>query len=408
MYANRKNKEKVSRVIGGGNGSKQRAKKKENPTGENIAYYSRGVDYIQRKIGFEFQTHGGNINVKKWENRNACFPEHGELIYEGAGFRMETDGTDLEYVTEAVDESDAVGLEQKVTNASKLHMDILGSKLKHEKFKDRGWYYMVDNGTQNYLIYKSGQRNAHPQATVGINLNKVYSFMNEMVNTRSKQIETIGYGGTTSKVNKDKQKKAVKAAISNITSINGLTDKGRGFMAIIEQYIDVCKTFSSKWPVNAKNAMPFMSRSNLYSYWKALDNDEQNAIEIQINKLGENVIIAKEKNNGGSSNLTLKNWFDNLKKGNDTLSSFHSVSNLSLTKEGEPNKEMQKYNIKNPLDIGDNRIGLLLELRAMKREVPPEKWPEVAEAVRKIVASTNQKQMGESIFSLTEISSYKI
>lgn len=365
MYETKLNRKKVSRKI------------------DNCQKRKSDDDIIQRKIGFEFQTHGGDKNVEKIDGSS---PKHGDFIYQGEGFRMEADGTDLEYVTEPVDESDAKGLKQKVTNAANLHITICKGA-EYKGFRSSGLYYLK-NG---YRILKSGERTAHPQATVGIDLNKVYSFMNEMVNSSSKQIETIGYGGTTSKVNEDKQKNDVSAAISKITSINGLEDRGKGFMAIIEQYIDVCKTFSSKWPVNAKNAMPFMSRSNLYSYWKELKNSEQEAIESYINSMGEDVIIAKEYNNKGKYKLTLKAWFDDLKKGIDTLSSFHSVSNLSLTKDGKPNKEMKKYNIKKPLDIGNNRIGLLLELRAMKREVSPEQWINVAEAVRSIVEFTNKE-----------------
>lgn len=377
MYEARQNKEKVSRRIDGG----QRQKVDD--------------DIIQRKIGFEFQTHGGNKNVEKIGKSIK------QNIYKGCGFIMKADGSDLEYVTEAVDESDAAGLEQKVNNASALHEAICNSN-GYKGFRDSGKVYII-NG---YRIFKDGEKTAHPQATVGIELDKVYSFMYEMVNSASAEVATIGYGGTTSHVNADNQKDIVSSVLSSVADIDGLSDKGRGFIAIVKQYIEVLKTFPLEQPpVNAKNAMPFMSRSNLFSYWAELDKNEQKTIDSYINGLGKGVIIAKQ----GNTEITLQNWFNDIKSGKDTLSQFHSVSALFMKQKMTPNKAMSKYKIENPLDIGGSRKGLLLELRAMKRKVLPEKWVEVAEAVRKVVVLMNQRTEEESerIFALTETLSYR-
>ena len=107
MYEARQNKEKVSRRIDSGKGIWQR---NDEASQRNLRHdiLSRcwNNKISQRKVGFEFQTIGGEWNVFKKKNRNQyTYPGHAESIKNLNNIKIETDGVDLEFVTYPIDEN---------------------------------------------------------------------------------------------------------------------------------------------------------------------------------------------------------------------------------------------------------------------------------------------------------------
>lgn len=167
----------------------------------------RKQETIQRKIGMEFQTYGGEWNIKKLrvpagktpEARKrefaACVSkgdgsEERMLVSAGRdiisdfsgtkGYQVTADGPDLEYVTNAFDErTEKDRLINAVTQAAQQHEQFLGMTDGQQVIEEK--YRLINGAGGIYCINKDGEKTAHPQATVGVKYEKIPALIERMI-----------------------------------------------------------------------------------------------------------------------------------------------------------------------------------------------------------------------------------
>ncbi|MCM1284032.1 MAG: hypothetical protein NC180_09400 [Muribaculaceae bacterium] len=166
---------------------------------------------VQRKVGLEFQTYKGKWNIKKLRSgRDMAERERivdklfasagrseepkraGELLVSAErvtlakrrGYEITTDGTDLEYVTNAFDEADEIRLAAMIKaagDAGNSHQELLDNPPDYADAKVGVDYYKVRRGGECYYINRLGEQTAHPQATVGVALEKIPELIHRIV-----------------------------------------------------------------------------------------------------------------------------------------------------------------------------------------------------------------------------------
>lgn len=238
-----------------------------------------------RKIGMEFQTVNGNWNVRKlglhkmrgleitlssgkksilntndkiiaeFERDYASYIDSGYLVKprvheardiafeQTEGYKISADGEDLEYITQAFDErTEQYKLLQAVTKASEMHEKITEGR-ESEPFvgviKKVGTLYRIESGGNIYYINQSGEKKAHPQATVGVKFESIPDLFTE-----------IASSNTTEGVNYLVENKASRPiAKQSFQSIHDLSTKSypsaskkaQAFLQLIEHYITIIK-----------------------------------------------------------------------------------------------------------------------------------------------------------------------
>lgn len=153
---------------------------------------------VQRKVGLEFQTYKGEWNIKQLQD--GATPEEREEVEEemrrgtlgkaskrllktpedrislytdSIGFKVEMDGLDLEYITKAFDEeTEKDRLCEAARQAGTVHENISHTMPKFAK-EELGSCYSVEKGGMVYYINKKGEQTAHPQATIGVEYEKI-------------------------------------------------------------------------------------------------------------------------------------------------------------------------------------------------------------------------------------------
>ncbi|MCH5261129.1 MAG: hypothetical protein J1F18_15385, partial [Lachnospiraceae bacterium] len=154
---------------------------------------------VQRKIGMEYQTVGGKNNVfVKTLFTVKAHAGHGTFLFRSNNIEVTADGPDLEYVTPAVNTPEealeagraAAGIHQQLMAYKDANLGVPGlysMKAKnveekvdafvYDKYKEvnqdaeqRSWMYLT--GGTFYMLMNLGN-SAHPQATVGIRMNKI-------------------------------------------------------------------------------------------------------------------------------------------------------------------------------------------------------------------------------------------
>lgn len=213
---------------------------------------------IQRKIGMEFQTYGGNRNVKRLKKQqgldnqalieafNNCVNSNGDIdsmlepaerdtildFSGGVGYQVTADGPDLEYITNAFNETDKDGLVYAVSQAAEQHKEYTG--MAGALAFAGGKYYCTEGVNGVYCIYKNGEQTAHPQATVGIKYEKIPDLIKKITDARSGHILY------------QERKESIRG---NLTEAKERADKGvvphrvvepekcRAWIALVEEYI---------------------------------------------------------------------------------------------------------------------------------------------------------------------------
>lgn len=374
---------------------------------------------IQCKIGMEFQSVGKDWNVKKMPDLESGItekslkePEHGEEIWNDNGLSVQTDFDDLEYVTSAFDEK----------KEQKPFLDQIKKAAATHKFytSGKGYALLSPNGGKSewiselnlinsnhkdwWIINGEGEKSAHPQATVGVELENIDAFigniMSKVTDIQSKDRKTkkrlIQSPMSFKKVPFKKVQSTINAARKRVHDYAFHSDKAKGFAHIVMQYVQMTTLFLQKQEKdkkrllnNAKNAMSFMSRTSLDALYKLLNEEEQEAVIFFFKKQTEykkNHYLAYENPSKKEPPIILefKEWVDelNANKKDKLVGKYHSVSAIG---ENPDTKTKMKYGVEKGTDIGDSRSGVIMELRALTRNVEPEKWVSIASMILKIL-----------------------
>lgn len=213
---------------------------------------------IQRKIGMEFQTYGGNRNVKRLKKQqgldnqalieafNNCVNSNGDIdsmlepaerdtildFSRRAGYRVTADGPDLEYITNAFNETDKDKLVNAVSQAAEQHKEYTGTA--GALAFAGGKYYCVDGEDGVYCIYKDGEKTAHPQATVGIKYEKIPDLIKKITDARPGDI-LYQERKESKRRNLTEAKKS--ADLSILLGKVRESSKCRAWIALVEEYI---------------------------------------------------------------------------------------------------------------------------------------------------------------------------
>lgn len=294
---------------------------------------------VQRKVGFEFQTVGGDWNVLAVETQisphasglpqfDASKPRHGEELT-GAGLpgiKVTTDSWDLEYITaNPADERGGLGSMVRQVNAAGVkHLSI--QRLDPDCYAvRRGKSYPAIRServfnTRGFLINPKGMMAAHPQATVGVKKERLFELMRRVTDictdggTRiSAQRQVSGhegepyyasYGHTTFSVNvvpptemvdtsrlAQSQQNALAQAV-NIAENSRTSAEAKGMIALLEHLILVNveshttamnDRARSSYQTNAKNKMPVMPRTSPADLFQHLTPTAQDEVINHFN-----------------------------------------------------------------------------------------------------------------------------
>lgn len=400
---------------------------------------------IQRMIGMEYQTVGGDTNVYvKKDNTWKCNDKHGLFLFKTKdGTAVTADGGDLEYVTPPVKTAEEAL--QAGDNAASIHKTLMEGN-KPSVIYQTGHLFLPKTDLRPYCGVQIGSTdykfdnlqkttNAHPQATVGIRMDKISDLLTNLggigVSGEENKNSTgeLTLGLTSGKLQDEdlklqKQtmldapvlaKKAVddylgkvSKDIKDVTDYNSIVSLLSLLIAYNRQFRIIAKTPDAA--LNAKNAMPVMSRTSLYDAFKKLKTDNDRDIFIgsldyfadwrivddsPIPSLIGKKILAGERDKKDAllwSLVSVDDWKDGIKptKETDALhgSPFDSVSSL----ENPLDKATKaKFHIKESTDIGiKDTPGILAELRGLERGVPYTQWGKIAEQVAILVNRLNE------------------
>lgn len=376
--------------------------KKENLSDYSIddmpIHLKLGGNVVQRAVGMEFQTVGGKRNVfgissRVAENSYVGNAEAPSTIREFNGFKITVDAkTDLEYITSPSDNRDEVV--RRASEAGNTHLamkDNNDQKITvtyQDKPYNNCFFYNCHTA-----INRDGEQTAHPQATIGIKLTGIPDLI-EFLST-----DSIKVGGTKPAY-AEIQKKSFSKVSDKSQYLENVSDRCKGLITLLEQYIDVAnRMFFMGYkkvpgdeghyiPINesaqinlTKDTMPIMARTSISNIYKSLSIEEQTQF---LNYFSRNY---------PSPEQTLVTFRSKSIKERDLDKSKTSTLNQYLSEIRDNNQESGTWDVNN-FDGIDG--GIALELRALERNVTPDRWGEVAGAVFDAVCSINSRNTDET------------
>ncbi|MCM1106275.1 MAG: hypothetical protein NC355_04945 [Blautia sp.] len=222
---------------------------------------------VQRKVGLEFQTYKGKWNIKKLRSGRGMAEREsevdnllasagrseepkraGELLVSAervtlakrTGYEITTDGPDLEYVTNAFDEADEIRLAAMIKaagDAGNSHRKLLTNLPDYAATKVGVNYYKVRKDGECYYMNRLGEQTAHPQATVGVALEKIPELIHSIVRARK---GTLLYQDVpTAAVSRRQLREIEGGADWSLAHAQGIQepDKCKAFIELVEESI---------------------------------------------------------------------------------------------------------------------------------------------------------------------------
>ncbi len=285
---------------------------------------------VQRAVGFEFQTVGGNWNVAYKTNKKEhpfTRTSYHPLITPGSGnqilneslddITIKNDGSDLEFVTKPIDERDISAVTTLARKVSTIYNHFIGLKPSYTKpfmRNEVGTNFSSLNVLEfdNAFVNKNGEATAHPQATAGVKKEKLLDFLNRAsdIQAGGKHIHSIAksgslyeasYGHSTYSENvvtnnpqiqdspkARSQQKVLMDAVADTAGLseNDYSKEAKGIISFLmmcihgnqevdakassqrDMYAPSEKAFANYY---AKNKMPVMPRTTLLDLFKVLE-----------------------------------------------------------------------------------------------------------------------------------------
>ena len=375
----------------------------------SVAAYAnpvRGV--VQRKVGMEFQVMAGGRDVLDSDG-NSC--GHGVLLKKENGYDITGDMGDYEYVVDPIDERTDAGVErlkQCCKEAGEAHKNIFSELQLVPTKSDEYMEYTVQDGgsAATCNIRQSKCTKAHPQATVGIKLDKLGKFVEEymredktyqMPYQRKPTILRLDHGGTKKNIAAGQVKVLKSIGKKNAHVIGGMKpfSEESGFLSILASMVQNFYLYYSKrrdFPVNAKSAMPLMPRTSLYDAFLKLPQTFQD----RLKNLGDGTEVSNQmlRRIVGSS-LARKNG--------------HGIRVVD-----SPNKDMMQAVIaaETPFDPPDDRLENVISIEEWVASLPavPISSPDIFENFNgvsalygEVSASEDEKELYSGMKRSTDI-----
>lgn len=412
MYAERQNRERVSRRIDNGKIvlPKQKGIRRLHPQ-----RMMRTTLQLEPQIGFEFES---NINVRNTNNEIINY--HEIIINEtGSSWYASNDCGHLEFVTIPLNisafESDGC-LSEMIEFAQKLENETSTFEYKTintNKIKIDGYKFKK----------QMAEVSAAPQATIDIQLYKMEELLEELkksnidsVENRTNSIVLPSSSNEQSKINgNNKENNSRKSLIGEIPehaeilfrAKNGVDkieqikdDKYkslRGLMILVVSYLLTGNEFVGIMKYS-KMIAPIMARNSFYSMYNSLSDEEKEMFTI------ENVLKAANMDREGKKHIykagfeyyymnndntirkeisygpSREEWINSIIKGVNGKSTdlMSKGSNSSVVKSSESLGNM-------PMKKIDNKEYAILELRRIPKHIPINKWNNVMKAVANVL-----------------------
>lgn len=362
----------------------------------------------QRMVGFEFQTVGGVWNVKKKDGQNWVDPGHGDLIDTLDKIKVTADGTDLEFITEPVDERKDTEINSLKESATNAYVDFETKITPPSNTDDKVPY-------NNYLINKLGERNAHPQATVGVKLENIIDLMEHVIDmpitteTDGTPQPIFGHStfatqNTTNPNDKTsyagKQRDAVKTSLQKTSRHIGKrtieNKKALGLITLIEHFIQVNKDANiysgdlhKDYHTNAKNKMPIMPRTALNDIYKKIGKKARKIVNNYLmGEQGHDIVMSEFPNNNYTINDLRTDFKSCISKKKIILDQkgYHGI--------GDTENMVSNRTTDKSTDIGydtpTERVeGGIFELRSLPNQIAPEQWGNVVTKVAQVIKEVN-------------------
>lgn len=299
---------------------------------------------IQRKVGLEFQTLGGdwNINMLELKPNEVQAKIHSENdvdVYRKGAPRINLDAEnhctvsidnhkDLEYITDAFDER---------SQKSELGLAVSIAVARHKKYTSTepmpgthmvGKYRLISNGTDIFCINSEGEPTAHPQATIGIRNEKIEKFLSMLAKDQT-------YLNDQASAEKGSQKKDIgKRNILEYVStmdVTHLSPQVRGWVKLVAENIHGASLRETivNWSLlpkmhtlQAKHDELLQQRNHSLL---ELDTENQDAGDLgNLEELTNTVlVIAKDLSSGESAEQHFVYWENSLA---DIQINFHAIT----------------------------------------------------------------------------------
>lgn len=151
---------------------------------------------------------------------------------------------------------------------------------------------------------------------------------------------------------------------------------------------------------NAKFNLPVKQRTSLKDLFYVLnDNERQEAVDLLLKSYNEDTPLFKQT----ADVLTLGEWLKSLPISADSsqMQDLLSIGEIDNGKSYGPKdfNDFQYFGVNRSTDIGYDKQeagntkmvqGALLEIRDMKRQIPPDEWKKAAHCVADAVKTINQ------------------
>lgn len=399
----------------------------------NNPEYSSTSSVVQRAVGFEFQTNW-NIHKTRWFGQDPV--EYGKKtrLFRGNGWQMETDGNEIEYVVDQVEEDlDPVGtyqltqvmtnLENFVNNLNGMR-NINGGDLRNNHLTGQH----INLLKSDFKITTSGQDiAANPQVTAGVRMDRI-----------TKLYQSLGAANSTSGDEFLGQAPVFYRPKVNTARQNANTDdpawgnhtpsaKLQGLLTLIAQYLDMGSSPGSL--ITAKYMAFVMARTDFGAMFNQLDDGEKNYYSANrdawvtyvcndvMNGLNRNQPVINREIHDGLNlphgqritiPITRTNWLSNIAGGRDLLTKRANEVRWYSSDQHRATYMDSRENLGHRLrgfgglgdtfdDLLNGQTGAILEFRSMRGGVPYRNWQPLAIQAYQYFRAINQLNNGDPL-----------
>lgn len=373
-----------------------------------------GDPVIQRNVGFEFESGSTKVRYPAGHpvTPNGLYASKDTLAKIDNSYDVTTDSGDLEIVTTDFPETKEgranldtalVSIEQYCAGvfAKGVSKKIGGASKRVVTFEQLSDVAPANEDKKNYQIAApiGGRVSAHPQATAGIDMTKLFTLLEGMSDKDSEMFKVTGW---------DRRKlfapqiDSVKGGVDKARSyIDGIEDeeendyeKLKGLLAQIYGIILVAQASADTEAKYAKFLMPIMQRTDFASIYKLLDAHEKETFRTQKDAILGHIGVAADAElfpggikewKGVGDTPTIGQFYDGIVAGRDVLASWSNAGSgwgdaIDI----------------GPVDGKRKRPGAIFELRRLKDDIPSTQWRSFALGIFDLVTMLNQDKVFES------------
>lgn len=360
-----------------------------------------GEGRIQRDVGFEFESPTTKVHKpdeagakpgERYNSKNTFAAKVGS-------YDVTSDSGNLEIVTnhfpETLDGREALDETMASIEAYCLAVDKRGIAWNRQRAATFEQLTdiapVVDDDAKGHWIVApiNGNIIAHPQATAGVEMSKLYGLLDSLTDSASETYKTTGWDSREKWTSQlpSLRRGVVKAA----EIVDGIEDdksyeKLKGMLAHVLGLLCVAKDSEGTKVQYAKYLMPVMQRTDLGAMYKLLDPHEKDAFVAKRDQILEKAGVAADAKlfPGGTEesytdDTTVGAFLDGIVANRDVLRDLHLAGSER----------------RDDVDIGatatqESRKGALVELRRLKDKVSFRNWRTMALSIFDVITMLNQ------------------